>query len=392
MPRGDLEAEDAAGEQHAPLAGADRNDLDGGAFDGRPVRGEDDVLAVRQNLRPPVAQLALRRVRTREHALVAPALTHDPETGVVGPGVTSRPSLPQLPPAQSATARSIAGPPSTGTFLSFPCRAEAIHRPSGETNGRLFPVPCSPWPAPAITSVRIWSNARRKISSRRPTMAVTKSCRPSALNRTMGVKEGCTPGSSSTSNRMGPAGGRALRPFRRPTQATASSRTADNAQGIADRVGAAESLRLRVPLDATAPVNASANCATVCQRSAGSFSSARATAASMWWGTVLRSSTSGRGSSDRTWAKIAWAEGPVNSGRPVSISYSTTPRAYTSVRGSCFCSPAACSGLMYSGVPRLAPAFVIRVLPSPHQASAMPKSATSARPSWNSTLSGLMSR
>src|SRR5256886_2078078 len=87
VPRRYVEAEDAAGEQHAPQTGPDRNDLDGGSLDGRPVRGEHDVLAVRQNLGPPVAQLAVRRVRAREHALVAPALTHDPETGVVGPGV-----------------------------------------------------------------------------------------------------------------------------------------------------------------------------------------------------------------------------------------------------------------------------------------------------------------
>ena len=39
---------------------------------------------------------------------------------------------------------------------------------------------------------------------------------------------------------------------------------------------------------APVPVNAAANSAAVCQRSAGSFSSARATAASTWGGTVLR--------------------------------------------------------------------------------------------------------
>src|SRR5438046_5259340 len=85
--RGHVEAEDSPGEQHVPPAGADRDDLDGGSLDGRSVCGEQHMLAVGQDLRPPVTELALRRVRRGEHALVAPALTHDPETGVVGPGV-----------------------------------------------------------------------------------------------------------------------------------------------------------------------------------------------------------------------------------------------------------------------------------------------------------------
>ncbi len=34
----------------------------------------------------------------------------------------------------------MAGPPSTGTFLSFPCLKDATQRPSGDMNGRLLPV------------------------------------------------------------------------------------------------------------------------------------------------------------------------------------------------------------------------------------------------------------
>ena len=87
VPRRNVEAEDATGEYHVPLAGADGEDLDGGSLDGRAVRSEQDVIAVGQDLRPPMTQLAPRGVRRREHVVVAPALTHDPETGVVRPGV-----------------------------------------------------------------------------------------------------------------------------------------------------------------------------------------------------------------------------------------------------------------------------------------------------------------
>ena len=45
-------------------------------------------------------------------------------------------------------------------------------------------------------------------------------------------------------------------------------------------------------------------------------------------------------------AMMAWAVAPVNGGSPVSISYSTQPRLYRSVRPSTDGSPEACSGLM----------------------------------------------
>jgi len=52
-------------------------------------------------------------------------------------------------------------------------------------------------------------------------------------------------------------------------------------------------------------------------------------------------------------------------------------------------SPIACSGLMYCGVPRDIPVSVIRPPTARLAASAIPKSATSARPSWNSTFARL---
>jgi NAD-dependent epimerase/dehydratase family protein len=78
---------------------------------------------------------------------------------------------------------------------------------------------------------------------------------------------------------------------------------------------------------APTPVNASANWAAVCQRSAGSFSSALATAASTWGGIDLRCSVSRRGSSDITFLKTVCTVAQVNGGWPASISYRTTPRA-----------------------------------------------------------------
>ena len=52
------------------------------------------------------------------------------------------------------------------------------------------------------------------------------------------------------------------------------------------------------------------------------------------------------GDSVTTRATTAWAVEPVNGGSPVSISYSTAPRAYTSDRAVISRSPIACSGLM----------------------------------------------
>jgi len=66
--------------------------------------------------------------------------------------------------------------------------------------------------------------------------------------------------------------------------------------------------------------NASANSAAVANRSAGSFSSAVSTAASMLRGIVWRWVMSERGLSVTTRATTAWAVEPVNGGSPESIS------------------------------------------------------------------------
>ena len=74
-------------------------------------------------------------------------------------------------------------------------------------------------------------------------------------------------------------------------------------------------------------VSASANCAAVANRSAGSFASAVSDRRLDVRRHVLRCSVSGRGSSVITRATIACAVGPVNGGSPASISYSTQPSA-----------------------------------------------------------------
>ena len=64
------------------------------------------------------------------------------------------------------------------------------------------------------------------------------------------------------------------------------------------------------------------------------------------------------GSSRSTAATASDTERPGNAGRAVSISYSTHPKAHTSVRPSTS-SPVTCSGLMYRAVPRTMPTTVI---------------------------------
>jgi hypothetical protein len=67
-------------------------------------------------------------------------------------------------------------------------------------------------------------------------------------------------------------------------------------------------------------VSAAANSAALPNRSAGSLASAVSTAASIAGDTVFRCRVGGGGSSVRTLAMIACAEGPVNGGSPTSIS------------------------------------------------------------------------
>jgi hypothetical protein len=70
-------------------------------------------------------------------------------------------------------------------------------------------------------------------------------------------------------------------------------------------------------------VNASANALALSNRSAGSFSSALATAAATLGGTAFRRLVTGAASSVTIFMMICWAEAPVCGGCPVSISYST---------------------------------------------------------------------
>ena len=149
------------------------------------------------------------------------------------------------------------------------------------------------------------SSVRRTTSSRRSTIADTKSCRPSALRRTIGVKLGVTPGSNSTSNRRGRRGLRSglsrrrqpSTPMRAPVPRPASTESRHRPTVPGGSCSPA----------ALAPFNASANSVAVCQRSAGSFSSAFAIASLTCGGTDRRCSTIGRASSAITLPRIAVA-------------------------------------------------------------------------------------
>ena len=143
---------------------------------------------------------------------------------------------------------------------------------------------------------------------------------------------------------------------------------------------------------APAGLSAWANWAAVANRSAGSFASALMTACSTQGGTASRTERSGGTGSVKHFTMIAWAVGPVNGVRPASISYSTHPRLYTSLRPSSSTAPPACSGLMYAGVPTEVPVWVSVSAAAALTALAMPKSVTMASPSCSITFSGLMSR
>jgi len=112
-----------------------------------------------------------------------------------------------------------------------------------------------------------------------------------------------------------------------------------------------------------------------------------------------RRSRGGTGISVRCLDRMAISVGASNGSRPVTISYSIAPSAYTSVRASTV-SPRICSGAMYCGVPIRSPARVIGIAvtsPCSSRSLAMPKSSTRTtsvwRPRWTSiTLSGLRSR
>src|SRR5213592_4444024 len=137
---------------------------------------------------------------------------------------------------------------------------------------------------------------------------------------------------------------------------------------------------------------AAVNSATLANRSAGAFASARASACSTAAGASGRRARSGAGGSLKCLATMARALSPENGGSPASISYTTQARAYSSHRPSSSRSPAACSGLMYSGVPMASPTSVTCSPPAWKMARAIPKSASTACPSARSTFSGFTSR
>ena len=150
----------------------------------------------------------------------------------------------------------------------------------------------------------------------------------------------------------------------------------------------------RLSVTAESPVSASPNSAAVCQRSAGSFSSARATAAL----DVVRdrSSASARSGArllrhDSRHDRLRGGPGERRLAGQHLVEHRAErvdvgPRVEIVLAG----------GLLGAHVLRRAETHAGLGEPDPAvaaaPASAMPKSATSARPSWNSTLSGLMSR
>ena len=89
-------------------------------------------------------------------------------------------------------------------------------------------------------------------------------------------------------------------------------------------------------------------------------------------GTSARSWVIRVASPSRAGAPRSPRSGPVNGGCPASISYSTQPSAYRSLRPSSSRSPAACSGLMYAGVPIATP---VPVSCSPARAVDRPRDA-----------------
>ena len=155
--------------------------------------------------------------------------------------------------------------------------------------------------------------------------ATNATVRPSCdrLTALSGSAGQVVPGGSGITKRTGAGGGAARpRPNAHPAAPAATSASAaPNARARRARrvrVGRAAGSALVTP--APRPSSASAKSRAVLHRSAGSFSSARATASSTRAGTVRRRGVSGRGSSVMSFAITACALGPVNGGSPASIS------------------------------------------------------------------------
>ena len=92
--------------------------------------------------------------------------------------------------------------------------------------------------------------------------------------------------------------------------------------------------------------NAPLNSLALAKRSAGIFSSAFATAAVTFGGTDFRSVVTAATGSAMIFMMICCAEPPRCGGWPASISKSTLPSEYTSLRAVISFSAVACSGLM----------------------------------------------
>ena len=101
--------------------------------------------------------------------------------------------------------------------------------------------------------------------------------------------------------------------------------------------------------------SAEANSLAVAKRAAGSFSSARAIADSRAGGTPDTTDESRGAGAVMCWLATESVVGPVKGWRPLTISNTTHPRLYTSLRPSSLGSPSACSGLMYAAVPSVVP-------------------------------------
>ncbi len=114
----------------------------------------------------------------------------------------------------------------------------------------------------------------------------------------------------------------------RSSHTTGSGSTSRRREPPRRRAPRLPSLPVRNPGSASASANAFA----VSKRSAGSFSSAFATAAATFGGTDLRTSATGRATSAMIFTMICCAEEPVCGGSPASISYSMLASEYTSLR------------------------------------------------------------
>ena len=132
--------------------------------------------------------------------------------------------------------------------------------------------------------------------------------------------EGSSTSNGATASRSA-SSGRAARARYTNAPATPANRTTAAATNIAvvrERRAAAGACTGRT---------ASRNSAAERKRSSGDLASARAIVAASAGGVSGRSSRSGRGSDVRCAAITACADGPVNGGRPASISYPSTPNA-----------------------------------------------------------------